>query len=114
MQGQSSMANVLLISSDADALTVLTVELREMGHVVRSALRWDITCSELEDRFSPEIIALDVTNIVDTDWPTLRGACQHWSMQPSPVLLLCWSRIWRGPRFALEIERLGARFVYGT
>lgn len=108
------MANVLLISSDEDALASLSVQLRKMGHAVRCEGCWGPDLSEAESPFVPEIVAVDVTNLTEAGWPALRQFCQSWSLCPSPVLILCWSRIWRGPRFALEIERLGARFVYGS
>lgn len=108
------MANVLLLSPDEDALASLAVQLRRMGHAVRCMRCWPLNHIDADCRFVPEIVAIDVTNLIDRDWPALRQFCQSWNSCSSPVLILCWSRIWRGPRFVLEIERLGARFVYGS
>jgi DNA-binding response OmpR family regulator len=108
------MANIILISPDATALAALTPELRKRGHVVRCAHCWDaVDGNPGEGPFLPEVVALDVTNLTEADWPMFRQFCRNWSSCTPPVLILCWSGIWRGPRFALEIERLGVRFVCG-
>lgn len=107
------MATVLLISPDATFLSALTAQLRLKGHVVRCTGELALEAIDSADSDPPpEIVAVDVTQFGVTERRTLERSRQLWLRSQSPILILCWSRIWRGPRFVLEIERMGARFVY--
>jgi hypothetical protein len=111
------MAQILLISSNEAEQAKLASSLRRRGHVVRAAGSWRAGDADLAESSAPlDIVLCEITDLKEEEWEPFRKFCARWRQVHSPVLMLCWSRIWRGPRFVLEIERLGARlgarFVY--
>lgn len=107
------MAEILLITPDPSEQTRLASVLRHRGHVVRLADRCQpATLSSESDRQPVEIVVCDVTHLDETGWRELRDFADFLRHNPTSILLLCYSRVYRGPRFELEVERLGARFVY--
>ena len=107
------MATILLVGSERADQDNLASTLQNRGHDViladdhrRSLTNWNAHMS------SVEIVVFDVTNLNYDSKRRLRSICQLSRPDGSPVLVLCISRSYRGPRFELDIERLGARFVY--
>jgi DNA-binding response OmpR family regulator len=107
------MAKILLIGSDETYQETLASKLQARGHAVfmpkprrQWPADWNATMS------SVDVVVFDVTLLNDDSKRQLQSIC-HWSRQDKfPVLVLCYTRVFRGPRFELEIERLGVRFVY--
>lgn len=107
------MATILLIGSDQTDQESLASKLRTRGHVVMIADNCRLPSTDWDTRLSSvEIAVFDVTQLNDDCKHQLRKICQQHKQDGFPVPVLCYSRIYRGPRFELEIERLGARFVY--
>jgi hypothetical protein len=107
------MAAVLLIGSDRTYRENLASTLRARGHSVMVADWCRLPSADWNARMSAvEIAVFDVTQIDDVSRSQLCRICQCPRQDGFPVLVLCYSRAYRGPRFELDIERLGARFVY--
>ena len=107
------MAKILLIGTDREHQDNLVHRLRVRGHSVEIVNDW--ASLEVKRRtlmLSAEIVIIDVTQLTENNRPDLRRTCQAVRMDGCPTLVLCYSRIDRGPRFELAIERLGARYVY--
>jgi DNA-binding response OmpR family regulator len=107
------MATILLIGSDQTDLENLASKLRTRGHTVLIADNRRPSSTDWSARMSSaEIMVFDVTNLNDDSKRQLRTICQQPRQHGFPVLVLCYSRAYRCSRFELDIERLGARFVY--
>jgi DNA-binding response OmpR family regulator len=106
------MANILIVDSDLPHAEALGWALHRRGHKVKIA---DPCCAQLTRIVEPclvDIVVLDVTQLKDEGWRELRQICQLCTQDKLPIQVLCCSRVYRGPRFELDIEQLGARFVY--
>jgi len=106
------MANILIVDSDLPNAKELGLNLQRRGHKVNIA---NPSNALLTRRLEPHLIDLvivDVTYLKDEGWRELRRICQLSTRDYLPVQVLCCSKVYRGARFELEIERLGARFVY--
>lgn len=107
------MARILLISPDETEQVRLATELRRRSHSVRMAGRCDSAALGSEGEQQPvEIVVCDVTGLDEAGRRELREFAEFVRQHPASIFMLCYSRIYRGPRFELEMERLGARFVY--
>jgi hypothetical protein len=107
------MATILLIGSDQTKQENIASALRTRGHSVLVADWCHLTFADWYVRMSAvEIAVFDVTHLNDDSRRQLRRFCQWPRQDGYPVLVLCFSRAYRGPRFELDIERFGARFVY--
>jgi hypothetical protein len=107
------MATILLVGGNRVDHENLAAKLRMRGHVVLMAdyrelplVNWSTPMA------SVEIVVFDVTNFDDDDKRKVRSICQQPRQDGHPALVLCYSRSYRSPGFELDIERLGARFVY--
>jgi DNA-binding response OmpR family regulator len=107
------MATILLLGSDKKNQENLASALRAKGHSILVADNCRISFTDWSARISSaEIAVFDVTRLDDDGKRQLRSVCQQPWRDGVPVLVLCYSRAYHGPRFELDIERLGARFVY--
>jgi DNA-binding response OmpR family regulator len=107
------MATILLIGSDREYQENLASKLRTRGHAVLMADNLRLSSTDGNDRMSSvEIVVFDVTHFNEDGKRQLRTICQQPRQDGFPVLVLCYSKVYRGPLFELDIERIGARFVY--
>jgi hypothetical protein len=107
------MATILLIGQDRIDQENLASKLRARSHAVIVADYCHLPSADWDIRMSSvEIAVFDVTRLDDDCKGQLRRICQQPRHDGLPVLVLCYTRAYRGARFELEIERLGARFVY--
>ena len=107
------MAIILIISPDEGERKTLDSAVRNMGHIVSLADRLAVLpILARSDLQTIEIVVCDVTALDEPAWRELRAFAVTLRQRPTVVLMLCYSRIYRGPRFELDVERLGARFVY--
>jgi len=106
------MANILIIDSDLPHAEALGRVLHHRGHKVKIANPCGAPLTRIVEPRLVDIVILDVTQLRDEGWRELRQICQLCAQDKLPIQVLCCSRVYRGPRFELDIERLGARFVY--
>ena len=109
------MATILLIGSERVDQENLASTLRKHGHEVLVADNSRQLITDWNARLSSvELVVFDITHLNDDSGRQLRSICQLSRPDGFPVLVLCVSRSYRDPRFELDIERLGARFVYAA
>jgi hypothetical protein len=107
------MATILLIGEKLTDHENLASKLRNRGHAVLLADYRQISMMSGDLRMSSvEIVIFDVTYLDEKDKGRVREICQLPRHDGYPVFVLCYSRVNREPRCELDIERLGARFVY--
>lgn len=107
------MAQILLISSNEVERTKLAAALRHRGHIV--CLADHCGTADFRSGIGPqriEIVVCDVAVLNEAGWRELRALAELLRHDPAGIRMLCYCRIYRGPRFQLDVERLGARFVY--
>jgi hypothetical protein len=108
-----AMATILLVGEDLTDRENLAAKLRIRGHdVVETDYSELPLVSWNAHMASAEIAILDVTNVPENGKRQVRSICQQPRQDGFPALVLCYSRTYCSPRFELDIERLGARFVY--
>jgi hypothetical protein len=106
------MATILLIGSDATDQENLASKLRRRGHAVLLAdNRRNYSTDWTARRSTVEIALFDVTSLDDDCKHRSDRICRWPKKDGFPILVLCFTRSCRGPRFEFEIESLGARFV---
>jgi hypothetical protein len=107
------MATILLVGENLTDQDNLAAKLRVRGHAVLLAdsRQFPTMCKDAR-MSSVEIFVFDVTHFDDASERHVRAICQQPRLDGRPALVLCYSRTYRSPRFELDIERLGARFVY--
>jgi DNA-binding response OmpR family regulator len=106
------MASILLVSGDRMGRDDLAAKLRARGHSVILTCTKGLSVKLAAHLQSVEIVIFDVTALANGDKETLRQLCQFPRQDSCPALVLCYSRIDRGPHFELALERLGVRYVY--
>ena len=107
------MGRVLLVKFDETFEGQVTEILRRKGLLVSTYRRGERLAERLAKMDQEvDLVILDVSHedqdTQDRFAEILRYRAQH---GPKPMLL-CVSRVYRGPRFELEFERKGARVVY--
>jgi hypothetical protein len=93
--------------------TELAESLRARGHSVILSNYTELSLPSSSGLNSgAEIAVFDVTHPARERVAFVRQFCLHNSLGVCAWLVLCYSRVYHGPKFELSIERLGARFVY--
>ena len=105
------MAIILLVDSDLAHMTKLASALRECGHRVITPTTTDVAAMAFH-RVAADLAIVELSHVNDDRWRELRRICQLQTEDGLPIPVVCCSRVYHGPRFELDIERLGARFVY--
>ncbi len=93
----------------------LAIVLRGLRHKVFVPEEHGISLHELkdEDLRQADLILFDLTRLNhDTVWLPLRRICRLRKPDGMPLMVSCFSRIYRGPDFHLLVEKLGARLTY--
>lgn len=104
------MAHILLLNFDPAAAKAVDALLRGKGHhVTVEASDHSQIASDLH-RFDVVMIDMSLDNAAGHAYVT--AVRNHRAEHGPRPMLLCISRIYRGPRFALDLERKGARVVY--
>jgi DNA-binding NarL/FixJ family response regulator len=107
------MYTAMLIDDDEMHAETLTVRFRARGLDVMRHTEADRALSVMHKGTTCDLMLI---NVSDSSQPWLRivrelqdasFSFSHW-----PPLVLCLSTVKRDPQFELQVERLGARFVY--
>jgi hypothetical protein len=108
-----AIVNVTLWDPDKLHRDRLTQALQAAGHrVLLVETDFDSSHSLAPDMPLGNILIIDVSHFAQVATRKLRSLCENLRYSSAPTLILCFSTIYRGPRFELEIERLGVRFIY--
>lgn len=109
--GMSIMARILLLGPDESSAKVLALFLERRRHQVTVHRELQSAGdSPTRDLDNFDVLVVDMTANRPEDWNTLdRLRVETAAWNPG---ILCLSRVYRGPRFQLDIERRGARLVY--
>lgn len=107
------MERVLLIDSDEDHARALALFLERHRYAVT-------VCTSQGNAFRPserncaefDVVILDMSANGPNDWKTFDQVRSLPRMTATRPMILCVSRVYRGPGMKLEIERKGARLVY--
>ena len=105
------MAVIAIYDSESSHLEVLSTNLRQRGHVVVPLQ--EASLDELgHQALQTDILIVNFPKSNETMWDLLRHFCGLRRETGVPLPVLCCSKVYRGPRFELDIERLGARLAY--
>jgi DNA-binding response OmpR family regulator len=105
------MATILVVDVDQQHAEKLNSALRRRGHRVVNTDRKNAVAIK-ESECQSDLVVFNISRTDNDVWQALRHVCNLRRTDGLPVLVLCYSKIYRGPRFELEVERLGARFAY--
>ncbi len=106
-------ARILLVQFDEAWEARLAETLRQRGHSVTTHCREECVSEHLSELgHEIELVILDVSKGDDETWSIVAEIRQYRTQYGPKPMLLCVSRVYRGPRFELELERKGARVVY--
>jgi len=107
------MARILLLSPDEPSARDLALFLEKKSHRVSvHCERRAFIDSPKQDLSSVDIVILDMSANRPDDWNALDCVCKWAGTIDSKLMTLCLSRVYRGPKFELDVERRGARLVY--
>lgn len=107
------MPNILLVNFDENFGPRLAAFLRVEGHQVREVRQIEDLSQVLRNRSEvPDLLIVDVSNCDQYIHELLDQFTSHRMRHGLKPMVLCMSRVYLGPRFALNIERKGARFLY--
>ena len=107
------MALILLFDSDHDHGHLVASALEKQRHMIVTFIKPQDMVSYLDRRMSGvDIVILDLSLNRSIDWQTLDHICHRNMTVPDQLGILCFSRIYRGPEFRLEVECRGARLFY--
>jgi DNA-binding response OmpR family regulator len=107
------MGQILLMNFDEEMGSKLAVALRNQRHSV-VMLPKDVSFAKALTlgKGSPDLVILDFSRI-ERNGRTLLSEIVFYRARYGPwPMLLCVSRVYRGPQFELDLERKGARVVY--
>jgi DNA-binding response OmpR family regulator len=107
------MAKILLANFDEQAGISLAAFLRNEHHDVYVALE-DQAFSQLLGRYgtATDLVILDVSSRKKHSYDLLAQIASRRVQHGPRPMILCISRVYRGPQFELDLERKGARVVY--
>jgi len=113
-QDSSSGAILLLNFVDVVCRHRLALTLRECRYKVFAPEDNGRSLSEIRDEEceAADFVIFDLSNINHDIWLQLRRICRLRKRDGRPVLVVCWSRVYRGSEFQLLVEGLGARLLY--
>jgi hypothetical protein len=107
------MAQILLMNFDEEPTLRLAAFLRAETHEVLIALPTQSYFGWVRGHGEDaDLVIIDVSHREKFFWPLLEDISIYRSEQGENPVVLCISRIYRGPRFELDIERKGARLLY--
>jgi hypothetical protein len=105
---------ILLLNFDIIHGEGLALMLRHCGYKVVISDTDKTTLSELRDEELQQthFVILDLSHVDHAIFSELRRVCRLRKPDRLPLMVVCWSRIYRGPAFQLLVEKLGARISY--
>ena len=107
------MAHVALCGIERVAANQLSSLLRQHGHCVAICERQDALSEPAFMRNSSiDLIIVDVSESENAVRAYLEQRDRMNNRDQDKPMLLCVSRVFRGARFQLEVERKGARLIY--
>lgn len=107
------MERVLLIDSDEDHARTLALFLERHRYAVTVSTSKGNAFRPLERNCEEfDVVILDMSANRPQDWRTFDQIRTLPRMTTVRPMILCLSRVYRGPGMKLEIERKGARLVY--
>jgi len=115
-RGTSPPGAILLLHFDSPYREELAFTLRAHHHKVLTPETNGKALSGLQDEelAQADFVIFDLSRVNSNLWSELRHLCRFRRRDGLPVMLMCWSRIYRGPAFQLLVEKLGVRFVYAN
>ncbi|SRR5260370_6041649 len=107
------MARILLINFDDQLSARLAAFLRTQRHDVCVAIE-DRNFSQIFKQYvlRADLLIVDVSHREKYVRDLLRKIALHRARKGPRPMVLCISRVYRGPRFELDLERKGARLLY--
>ena len=110
----SSSGAIFLLNFEPAYGERLALRLRGLRHKVLIPDTNGKSLSELQDEElqHADFVIFDLSRVNHAIWSELRRICRFRKQDGLPLMLLCWSQIYRGPEFQLLVEKLGARLVY--
>jgi len=105
------VARVLLAGFDKDMANELALLFARLGHQI-VILPATAAPYELSGSGEVDMIVLEVSIETGLVKSVLAAKAESDQPVPGPPILLCVSRVYRGPRFELDLERRGGRLVY--
>jgi len=107
------MARILLLSPDESSAKVLAVFLEQRRHRVTVRRGGQYARDDpTGDLYNFDVLIVDMTANRPEDWERLDRVRFGAERTASKPRILCMSRVYRGPKFELDIEGRGARLVY--
>ena len=107
------MAQVLLLDPDEAHARMLAADLKRYGHFVAICTEAQVALSDMKRQTAEiDVVIVDLSSDRIEAWDALDEILRlNWE-NAVPPMILCVSRVYRGPRMKLAVERRGARLVY--
>jgi len=107
------MKSLILLEIDGASSDELVVDLKSRHLLVTRSTMGRGGVARIEAGYPLfDIVVLDMSLDRAIDWDTLDRVHRFVVMHAPRSMILCFSRIYRGPRMKLRAERKGARFIY--
>lgn len=107
------MAHILLLDPDEEHARALAAELKRYGHSVAIYADMQVILNDMKrDTVEVDVVIVDLTSDRPEVWEALDQIWRLTWKRAETLMVLCISRVYRGPRMKLEVERRGARMVY--
>jgi hypothetical protein len=107
--------SIFVLNFDAPYRQHLALSLRQLRYSLFIPEEHGTSLYELSDQIfqQADFILVDLTNLNhDRVWVPLRRIGKLRRSDGIPLMVHCFSRVYRGPEFHLLVERLGARLAY--
>jgi len=117
-QGQLPSApstGILLLNFELPYREQLALVLRHLRYQIFVPEEQGLVLRNMKDKEfqQADFVLFDLTSLNhDEVWIPLRRICRLRKSDGMPVMVHCFSRIYRGPDFHLLVEKLGARMAY--
>jgi len=107
--------SIFLLNFDPSYRERLAILFRGLRYKVFVPEEHAVSFQHLNDKQfrQADLVLFDLTRINHDDvWVPLRCICRLRKPDGMPLMVHCFSRVYRGPEFHLFVEKLGARFDY--
>ena len=107
------MVRILILDPDENHAGALALALTQRNFAVTMAPLDEAAGAPLDQPLGEfAVIVLDLSLDRPTDWELLDSVSKLVRSEVSRPMVLCLSRVYRGPGTKLAVERRGARLVY--
>ena len=107
--------SIFLLNFDSPYREQLTLVLRHLRYQIFIPEEQGMALRNMKNKEfqQADLILFDLTRLNhDEVWIPLRRICRLRKPDGMPLMVHCFSRIYRGPDFHLLVEKLGARMAY--